>query len=335
MANAIHADILDAIARAARSWAPDAVVRDARLVPGGHSGITLRATLEAPTKEPADVVFKVCPPQRPAIGRHDVLRQAAILEGLAHVPGLAVPAIVLRSAGTPNLFGMTYVAGESAEPVLDGPNLEPAEADRRARSAARMLAVLHSAPRDVEVLRGEPILSVGEELQRWHRTMQAVPEELRPHERALHSALLTSLPEPMNSVVVHGDYRLGNTLCANGVVRAVIDWEIWSLGDPRIDLGWFRLFCSADNFPGASTPAVGIPGEHELLREYEATTGAQMPEIGWFDAFASYKMAAIMGHNLHRHRTGRHHDPYQESLVPTILSLVDHGLQIVQTTSAA
>ncbi len=41
-------------------------------------------------------------------------------------------------------------------------------------------------------------------------------------------------------------------------------------------------------------------------------------------------MAAIMGHNLRRHREGRHHDPYQETLPPTILSLVDQGLEILE-----
>jgi aminoglycoside phosphotransferase (APT) family kinase protein len=71
----------------------------------------------------------------------------------------------------------------------------------------------------------------------------------------------------------------------------------------------------------------GMPPPAVLLAEYEKKRGVALPGMEWFDAFAGYKMAAIMGYNLRRHREGRHHDPYQETLVATIHYLVDHGLE--------
>jgi hypothetical protein len=69
----------------------------------------------------------------------------------------------------------------------------------------------------------------------------------------------------------------------------------------------------------------GLPTEHELTER--GTGGPARPAQAWFDALGRFKMAAIMGHNLRRHREGRHHDPAQEQLPATIARLVETGLQ--------
>ena len=58
-----------------------------------------------------------------------------------------------------------------------------------------------------------------------------------------------------------------------------------------------------------------------------------MADATWFLAFARLKMAAIMGHNLKRHREGRYHDPYQERLPPTIASMVARGLEVTERSA--
>lgn len=304
-------------------------VADLRILPGGHSGVTLSGLLTGPDGSPRRVALKVAPPGRKAVGRHDVLRQATILEALRGVPGFAAPEVLLRHSGDPDLFAMAFVDGDGREPVLDGTDATPDELGARARAAARMLADLHEAPLDVPGPRDEPALSVPAELDRWQKLMDAVPTELCPNATALLTALRGSQPEPLDPVLLHGDYRLGNLLCTGDRIRAVIDWEIWSVGDPRVDLGWFRLFCNAQNFPGVAHDARGLPEPTVLLDEYEQHRGVTLSRMEWFDAFAGYKMAAVMGYNLRRHREGRHHDPYQETLVPTILHLVDHGLAVL------
>lgn len=298
-----------------------------QIMPGGHSGVTLRGLLTLPGSPERTIVLKVAPPGRKPIGRHDVLRQAVVLEGLQGVAGVAAPQVVLRAPGDPDLFAMEFVAGDSREPVLDGTEATAAEIEARALAAARMLAALHDAPRDAPGIRDEPALSVPDELDRWQKLMESVPAELRPNAETLMTLLRAAAPAPLDSVLLHGDFRLGNTLCVGDAVHALIDWEIWSVGDPRVDLGWFRMFCDASNFPGASAAVQGMPDPEELLAEYSRQRGAALPGMAWFDAFAGYKMAAIMGYNLRRHREGRHHDPYQETLVATIHHLVDHGLE--------
>src|SRR5689334_16983178 len=107
-------------------------VFDLAVMPGGHSGVTLSGRLDL-GDGPRTVVFKVAPPDSKAVGRHDVLRQAAALEAVRGTPGLAIPEVLLRRAGAPDLFAMEFVEGDSREPVLDGTEAGPAEIDARAR----------------------------------------------------------------------------------------------------------------------------------------------------------------------------------------------------------
>jgi aminoglycoside phosphotransferase (APT) family kinase protein len=128
---------------------------------------------------------------------------------------------------------------------------------------------------------------------------------------------------------VHGDFRLGNALCTGGSVNVVIDWEIWSVGDPRVDLGWLVLFCDPENFPGVGNAACSMPSVQALQAAYERATDGALEQFDWFEAMARYKMAAIMGNNLARHRSGRYDDPFQEKLVPTIRWLIEGAASLL------
>ena len=288
-------------------------------MPGGHSGLTYRVE----TSE-GGLVVKSVPPGQRAIGRHDMLRQARIIEALAPT-GVPVPAIVATDDGEPAWFAMQLVAGESLEPVLDDPAVPPALAAARMLRSAESLPALHDVPLDKVPVDGEP-LSPADELGRWARTMAAVPPELVPDSERLHGLLARSVPAAVSPALVHGDYRLGNLICAGTEPAALIDWEIWSVGDPRVELGWFLVFADGTNFPGVGREVPGLPSAEQLVAAY-AADGRAVDDLAWFDALGRYKMAAIMGHNLRRHLEGRHHDPAQEQLPETIRRLVETGLE--------
>lgn len=127
---------------------------------------------------------------------------------------------------------------------------------------------------------------------------------------------------------MHGDYRLGNLISRGTEPVALIDWEIWSIGDPRVELGWFLVFADGSNFPGVGRVVPELPTAEELVETY-AGTGSAPQALDWFHALGRFKMAAIMGHNLRRHREGRHHDPDQERLPATIARLISTGRDLV------
>ncbi|GAB2928772.1 phosphotransferase family protein [Rhodococcus aerolatus] len=287
------------------------------LVPltGGHSGLTYRVAVGDEA-----VVVKAVPPGQRSVGRHDVLRQATVMRSLAGT-GVPVPRLLASDDREPAWYAVEFVTGESLEPVLDDPAVEPDLAAQRMRRAADVLPTLHAVDPG-RLPDAGPVLTPADELARWARTMGAVPPELVPGAAALQARLGGRVPEAVDPVLVHGDYRLGNLICAGTEPRAVIDWEIWSVGDPRVELGWFLVFADGDNFPGVGRAVPGLPPAGELLERY----GPCLPEQPWFNALGRFKMAAIMGHNLRRHREGRHHDPDQERLPDTITRLIATGL---------
>ncbi|MBA8958657.1 aminoglycoside phosphotransferase (APT) family kinase protein [Rhodococcus percolatus] len=288
---------------------------------GGHSGLTYKV----PTSD-GDLVVKAVPEGQRPIGRHDMVRQARIMEtlGATEVP---VPRIVAVDESGPAWFAMECVAGESLEPVLDTPPVEPAVAAARMRRAAAVLPLLHAVPVDTIPAAGDP-LSPAAELARWKRTLDAVPPELASGGDELLRLLAADLPDALPPTLVHGDYRLGNIIARDTEPAALIDWEIWSLGDPRVELGWFLVFADGANFPGVGRAVPDLPSADELIDLYTGDHPA-LPDMNWFNALGRLKMAAIMGHNLRRHREGRHHDPDQERLPDTISQLIRSGTALL------
>ena len=318
--NAFEHDLGRRIAASLRQERPGLEVGALTPMLGGHSGLTYRVeTGEGP------LVVKSVPENQKAIGRHDMLRQARMIAALAPT-GVPVPAVIATEDSEPAWFAMELVEGESLEPVLDDPVVEPSLAAARMLRAAEILPALHDVPLDKAPVDG-PALSPRDELDRWARTMAAVPPHLVPAADRLHGRLVGAVPPGVEATLVHGDYRLGNLICSGTEPAALIDWEIWSVGDPRVELGWFLVFADGANFPGVGREVAGLPTSDELVRAY-AADGRPVDDLPWFEALGRYKMAAIMGHNLRRHLEGRHHDPDQERLPDTITRLIETGLSI-------
>ncbi len=84
-------------------------------------------------------------------------------------------------------------------------------------------------------------------------------------------------------------------LSAGDEVLAIIDWEIWSRSDPRIDLSWLLFFTDEAQHPVVPADLdSGMPSDAELLAAYEAETGSPVPDLDWFHALTRYKEAAAM-----------------------------------------
>jgi aminoglycoside phosphotransferase (APT) family kinase protein len=297
---------------------------------GGRSGLTYVIS-DGGTRR----VVKAVPPGSRAVGRNDVLRQSYVLSALAD-GDVPVPRVIARDTEEPAWFAMEFAEGAALEPVFEPLPFETSR--RRMVTAAAVLGRLHAVPlADL----GARLREAGgelpgpadpaDELERWTRTMHAVPEELRPGSAELLVALAANVPPPVAPVLVHGDFRLGNVMFAGEAPTALVDWEIWGVGDPRVDLGWFGVFTDGELFPGVGRAVPGLPSEDDLAatyRESRGCDGGTAADIVWFRALGRMKMAAIMGHNLRRHREGRHHDPVQEQLPPTIAALIASGLEL-------
>ncbi|SPM37793.1 Predicted kinase, aminoglycoside phosphotransferase (APT) family [Mycobacterium rhizamassiliense] len=276
-------------------------VVDVAALSGGASSLTFRGT-----RRGNPVVIKVAPPGVDPVAHRDVLRQARIIKelGVTRVP---VPAVVWEDRGdppdVPPLFVMSHIDGECVEPLFDGCEPGPDVAERY-RSACRAMAALHGlSPNDLG-LGGEPVVDPVAEVRRWCDTLQTVDAALVPGWQDVRDDLLGCAPMPMGPSVVHGDFRLGNLLAVGPRITAVIDWEIWSVGDPRIDAGWFLINSDPDTYQRVDPAASPAPPIAELAEIYRHELGGEIAELAWFTALACFKSAAtwslIVKHNRRR-----------------------------------
>ncbi|OJZ75203.1 acyl-CoA dehydrogenase [Mycobacterium paraffinicum] len=268
---------------------------------GGASSLTFRGALGG-----RPVVIKVAPPGVEPVAHRDVLRQARVLKALAG-KAVPVPEVLWEDPGepphTPPLFVMSHVDGECVEPLFDG-CAAGGDLAERYRNACRAMAALHSLqPREVG-LGDEPIVDATAEVRRWCETLQTVDAALVPGWPGVRDALLGCAPTAMGPSVVHGDFRLGNLMAAGARINAVIDWEIWSVGDPRIDAGWFLINCDPDTYRRVPGSAVAVPPVDELAEIYRKALGRTVTDMAWFSALACFKSAAtwslIVKHNRRR-----------------------------------
>lgn len=271
-------------------------VRDVGVLAGGASSLTFRGVIEE-----RPVVVKVAPPGHEPVGHRDVLRQSRIIRALGPTD-VPVPEVLVEDAGSPPLFVMSLVAGESFEPLFDGGTGFDDAVAQRYRSAATCLAALHAlSPADVGV-GDEPVVDASAEVDRWCATLRTVDQDLVPGWETISDTLRAGVPAPMGPAIVHGDYRLGNLLAVGSEVTAVIDWEIWSVGDPRIDLGWFLANADPATYARPSSFVDAVPSRADLLEHY--APGAGVRDIEWFIALACFKSAAtwslIVKHNRRR-----------------------------------
>jgi len=278
-----------------------AEIADVESLAGGASSLTFRGT-----RIGRQVVIKVAPPGVEPVAHRDVLRQARIIKALA-ATRVPVPEVVWEDPGTPlqipPLFVMSHVEGDCVEPLFDGCPPSP-DLPERYRNAARIMAALHSlSPIDVG-LGGESTLDPVAEVHRWCDTLRTVDAALVPDWQGVRDALLQHAPHAIRPSVVHGDFRLGNLLAAGARVNAVIDWEIWSIGDPRIDAGWFLINCDPDTYQRVPAAAGVAPPIAELADIYRHELGEDIADLAWFTALACFKSAAtwslIVKHNRRR-----------------------------------
>jgi aminoglycoside phosphotransferase (APT) family kinase protein len=299
MAGSIDPDELERRATAAaQAWVPGCRVTDVKPLTGGSSSLTFTAAISGGQPGVDQVVLKVAPPGLPPVHNRDVNRQARLMRALTGAPGVRVPAVYFQDDGkppdVPPFHAMNVVPGECLEPILVAPSADVLSlVPERALGAARMLAALHRVDPDAAGLGDERRVSLEAEVKRWTRAFETVDERMHARYLEAEALLLATLPSGLPEVICHGDYRLGNMLCEGGRVQALIDWEIWSLSDPRLDLGWFLFFTDEAKHPMAGNPGpTGMPRAAALLDAYVAESGVEPANLEWFHCLIRYKEAA-------------------------------------------
>jgi aminoglycoside phosphotransferase (APT) family kinase protein len=322
---------------ARRRW-PTAQVATLDPLPGGISSLTYATTLSATGEVDRRVVVTVAPPGLEPVRNRDVLRQARVMAAIHRAPGVLVPEVLVTDDAAPPFFVMAFVPGEAYEPKWDVSSAPPAPevVDARARAAARMLARLQAIePGAVGI--EDAALTLAQEMERWAALFATAGDDLRVNEPELRDALSARLPEQIPPRILHGDYRLGNMQFDAERLAAIIDWEIWSVGDPRTDLAWLMAFTApvmrrvAQRDASNQAAADAMPSAGELLAEYMAQAGldAEPADLDWFQAFCYYKLGAAMSVLAKRNRRQPEPEPGLELAAQTLAPMLARGLELL------
>jgi aminoglycoside phosphotransferase (APT) family kinase protein len=207
------------------------------------------------------------------------------------------------------------------------PAYEPEE--RRAIYMAKLktLAELHNTDHEAIGLGdyGKPGNYMGRQVDRWTKQYRASETVSVPEMDRLIEWLPQTVPVQERTSVVHGDYRLDNMVlhATEPKVAAVLDWELSTLGEPLADFTY--LLMNWHNGAIASIPdftAHGIPTVEEYVEEYCRLTGrAGLPEVNWYFAYNSFRLAGILQGIVGRVRDGTANSPQAAAMADRVPSL--------------
>ncbi|HEY6423333.1 MAG TPA: phosphotransferase family protein [Pseudonocardiaceae bacterium] len=290
-----------------------------RGIGAGRSNLTFRVDSAA-----GSVVLRRPPLGAIAATAHDMGREQRVLRALAGTT-VPVPAVLAAATGSGPLGAPCYVM-EFVDGVVAVHDLPAGFADRPeqrrdlAHGLLDVLAALHAVdPAAVGLADfGRPEGFLERQLRTWGRQLETWGDgQDWPALTALAGQLRAQLPHSGPAAIVHGDYRIDNVVLEPadpGRVRAVLDWEMATLGDPLADLGlmmvtWQQanegteIWTAARVLP-TPTEVPGFPSRAEIAAHYAQRSGRSIHELPWYIALGCFKLAVVLAGILSRARAG-------------------------------
>ncbi|MEV0624653.1 phosphotransferase family protein [Nonomuraea wenchangensis] len=263
--------------------------------------------------------------RRPPLGHvlptaHDMRREWRVISALAPTP-VPVPEPV-AFCGDEDVIGapfylMGHVPGTAMRTREELGDPPPERVRRLSERLAEVLAAIHAVDyREVGLGDfGRPEGYMTRQLDRWCQQWERSKTADLPEYDRLVRRLRDRLPPEAPGTLVHGDYRLDNTLVRAGdlEILAVVDWEMSTLGDPLADLGLTLTYWhSRGDDERAGIPVAGdatlTPGfldAAEFAEHYAKASGREITDLGFYVAFGNFKLAVIIEGIHARFRQGK------------------------------
>jgi len=290
--------------------------------------------------------------RRPPLGpippkAHDMGRESGILSRLGAVYPLA-PKPYFFCEDESVIGAPFYVMERRTGVVLDETFPDDIHPDKElcrgiSRTVVDTLVRLHAV--DVKGAGlgdlGKPEGFLGRQTEAWiSRYDKAKTEEIREVE-PLTNWLSRDVPESPPPTVIHNDYKLNN-LVLNPEdlteVRAVLDWEMATVGDPLFDLAVSLTYWIEPDDPDdlkAVMPTVTVtPGfmtRRELIDRYEAQSGRDLSDMHWYVVFGYFKLAAILQQIFARWKNGQTEDERFAHFGERVRTLILHAENLTRT----
>ena len=309
----------------------------AELISGGRSNLTFRVFDDASTW-----VLRRPPLHGLTPSAHDMAREYKVVAALADTAVPVARAVTMRNDDS--VLGAPFQMVENVEGRVVRSADELAELGTAAVIEAcadaliKVLADLHAVdPKAVGLGDfGKADGYLERQVRRWGSQWDHVrlPEDSRDADiKRLHSALAERIPVSPRASIVHGDYRIDNTILDAEdptVVRAVLDWELSTLGDPLSDAALMCVYRDPnfDDVLGlrAAWTSELLPPADDLAQRYAVASGQELQNWDFYMALAYFKLAIIAaGIDFRAREGGEESAAVGEAVAP----LIAEGLKLV------
>ena len=283
-------------------------IADAQLLSGGTQNILLRFR----RGDTAYVLRR--PPLAPRANSNDTMRREARV--FAALDGTAVPHPRLVAAcAEEDVLGAAFYLMEPVEgfnPTQGLPALHAGDAAVRHRiglSMVEAIAALGAIDYRAAGLDGfgKPDNYLERQVGRWKAQLAGYAElpgwpgpAAIPGVDRVAAWLDAHRPSEFRPGIIHGDFHLANVMVRpdSGDLAAVVDWELSTIGDPLLDLGWLLATWPENDAPGetdvAFTPWAGCATPDELVAHYAAVSGRDLSALDWYVVLACYKLGILL-----------------------------------------
>ncbi len=310
--------------------------------PSGHSNLTYSVTLGE-----KEMVLRRPPFGSKVKSAHDMGREYHVLAKLHAAYPTPKPLLYCTDEsvlGAP-FYVMERVRGVIIRRSLPADFKLPPDINRRlSESFIDNLADLHSLDYTALGLGelGKPQGYVERQVRGWMERYQGSKTHELPEVEPLSAWLREHMPAHSDATLVHNDYKFDNmVLDASDITRikAVLDWEMCTLGDPLTDVGAALAYWVDPNDPPemqavrwGPTNAPGMLSRAELAQRYAAKTGRDLSGIIFYYVFAMFKLGVIIQQIYYRYFHGFTKDERFAALGEVAKTLMKVGLSASQRT---
>jgi aminoglycoside phosphotransferase (APT) family kinase protein len=136
--------------------------------------------------------------------------------------------------------------------------------------------------------------------------------------------------------ILHGDYQFANVMFADGAparLAAIVDWEMGTVGDPKLDLGWVMQSwpqdtSGGDGSVGGYVDLTGMPSRSEMLAHYAEVSGRQVDDIDYYCVLARWKLAVVLEQSYQR----ADRNPKLQGFGPIVVDLMRSAADLAAST---
>jgi aminoglycoside phosphotransferase (APT) family kinase protein len=273
---------------------------------------------------------------------HDVLREARLLRALeptpVRAPGVLAVCDQVEVIGAP-FYVMERVDGDVITDAVPETLDTPDQHRRIADELIDALVELHRTDWRAAGLEGfgKPTGYLERQLRRFHGLWEHNRTRELTQVEEVGAWLSENIPESPPATIVHGDYRLGNTMFAAGTparLVAIFDWEMATIGDPLADVGYMLMHWTQQgdvlgkfNLNNV-TLKPGFPTRAELTARYEERSGRSVQALDWYVTLALWKAIVFMEGNYKRALAGSTDDPYLRTFGEGVIEIADRALAV-------